>query len=344
MKLKKSKRPHDPGSKATTRTPPPVVGKILATTDFSAASRTGVQYAISLAEKIGAAVELLHVVEPHSWASGLGSGVPVRDDSAMVASARAQLATMAKGGAKAGVPVTGSVSVQSGNAFHAITTVAREHVAELIVIATHGYTGLERVLLGSTAERVVRHAPCPVLTVPLNYRPGRIGRPSAFRLRKILVPLDFSNLANDALPYATLLAAKLGAEVILLHVVEKFPIDYLLGGGLTNEVFVPMMKQAEADLEGIAQSLDDLAKFKISTSVREGSPYEEICHAAKALEVDLVVLTTHGYTGLKQFWLGSTAERVVRHSPCPVMSVRELDRKPMPVRSTGKVQQHRTAG
>ena len=327
MKPKHSKPPGAPRRKATAPATPPVVERILATTDFSDASRAGVQYALSLAKKIGASVELLHVVEPRSWASGMGSVLPARDDSAAVASARARLAAMATRGTKGGVPVTGSVSVRPGNAFHAIITAARERSVELIVIATHGYTGLERVLLGSTAERVVRHAPCPVLTVP-----GRLGRLPPFRLRKILVPLDFSNLSQDALPYATLLAAKFGAEVTLLHVVEKFPIDHLLGGGLLNEVFVPLMKQAEADLEGIAQGLEAGTKLKVTTAVREGSPYGEICQAAKSLDADLVILTTHGHSGLKQFWLGSTAERVVRHSPCPVLSVRELDRRPLPIR------------
>jgi nucleotide-binding universal stress UspA family protein len=77
-------------------------------------------------------------------------------------------------------------------------------------------------------------------------------------------------------------------------------------------------------LEGIATHLTQSTGVKVSAVVREGRPYEESCAAAKALTADLIVQTTHGYTGLKHVWLGSTAERVVRHAPCPVLVVREF--------------------
>ena len=82
------------------------------------------------------------------------------------------------------------------------------------------------------------------------------------------------------------------------------------------------MKQAEVDLARAAADLAESFGIKISAAVREGKPHEEICEAAKALGADLIVLTTHGYTGLKHVWLGSTAERVVRHALCPVLVVR----------------------
>jgi nucleotide-binding universal stress UspA family protein len=295
---------------------------ILATTDFSPESLAGVRYAVALAERLGAAVALLHIIERRTWLSELGSIVPVREDSEVVASARAQLTALAKRDKKSGVAVTCSVFVRAGNPFHTITTAAHEHEAELIVIATHGRTGAERVLLGSTAERVVRHAPCPVLTVPTRTQSKRTGKTPPFKLRKILVPIDFSGISKDALPWATFLAARFGAELILLHVVEKFPIDYLLGSGLTNETLVPFMEQAEAGLERMAASLSKATDARTSAIVRQGTPFAEICHAAKTLGADIIVLTTHGYTGLKHAWLGSTAERVVRHAPCPVLTVR----------------------
>ena len=77
----------------------------------------------------------------------------------------------------------------------------------------------------------------------------------------------------------------------------------------------------------IDTNTEEINGIKVSAAVREGKPHEEICEAAKAMGADLIVLTTHGYTGLKHVWLGSTAERVVRHAPCPVLVVRELSRK-----------------
>jgi nucleotide-binding universal stress UspA family protein len=94
-----------------------------------------------------------------------------------------------------------------------------------------------------------------------------------------------------------------------------------------NHVIVPLMKQAEADLGRLAKSLSKSTGLTTSAVVREGKPFEEICHAARTVGADLIVLSTHGYTGLKHVWLGSTAERVVRHAHCPVLAVRELNRK-----------------
>ncbi len=328
MKTKNSKRPAKIRRPSAAPSTPPKIKKILATTDFSDASRHGVGYAVALAEKLGAAVALLHVVEPGSWVSNMGSVIWVREDSEVVASAREKLATMAEREGKGEVAVTFSVALRTGNAFDAIATAALEHGSELIVIATHGRTWADRVLLGSTAERVVRHAPCPVLTVPARSKSKRTRKTAEFRLRKILVPIDFSGVSKAALPWATLLAARCGAEVVLLHAVERPPVDDLWAPGLNADSFAPLMKQAGADLERIAGGLSKSTGSKISAAVREGSPYEAICEAAKTLDADLIVLTTHGYTGLKKVWLGSTAERVVRHSPCPVLTVRELQRKP----------------
>ena len=465
MKLKPSTKPGKNRRKFSTPAAPANIQlkTLLATTDFSDAARSGVRYAVTLAEHLGATVSLLHVIEPPSWMAGMGDVPLVREDSDVVASARAQLAALAKREGKGDVAVSFSVrtgkpyheittaadnraadliviathgytglehvllgstaervvrhapcpvltiparalpkragkaapfklkkilvpidfsnhskaalpwatllaaqfnaelvllvredsdvvasaraqlaalakregkgdvavsfSVRTGKPYHEITTAADNRAADLIVIATHGYTGLEHVLLGSTAERVVRHAPCPVLTIPARALPKRAGKAAPFKLKKILVPIDFSNHSKAALPWATLLAAQFNAELVLLHVAEKFPIDYLLGRELMSEMIVPALKQAEADLELMAAGLSKSTSGKISAVVREGKPYDAICEAAKAMGADLIVLTTHGYTGLKHVWLGSTAERVVRHSPCPVLAVRELNRK-----------------
>lgn len=163
--MKNSNQPAKTRRQSATTITPPNILKVLAATDFSDESRFGVRYAVALAEKLGAGVILPQVIEPRTWLSELGSVGPARVDSEVVASARAQLATLAKREGKGDVAVTFCVSVRTGNPFHAITTAALEQPAELMVIATHGHTGAERVLLGSTAERVVRHASYPVLVV-----------------------------------------------------------------------------------------------------------------------------------------------------------------------------------
>ncbi len=325
MKTKNSKTSGPAQRKTNAPAAPPILQKILVTTDFSAQSLPAVRYALALGGKTGAAVTLLHVVETASSMSGLEAVLLARTDAEVAELARTKLEAFAQREAKGAGKIT--TVVRTGKPFHEISLVAGERAADLIVIATHGHTGLKRVWLGSTAERVVRHAPCPVLTVPTRDLPKRPGPASAFRLKKILVPIDFSNLSQDALPYAALLAKKFGAEVILLHVVQLFPMDRLLGGELISQTIVPAIQQAEIDLARMAADLSAATGGKVSGVAREGTPHEAICQTAKSLKADLVVLTTHGYSGLKHVWLGSTAERVVRHASCPVLAVRELIRK-----------------
>ncbi len=295
---------------------------VLATTDFSEESQSGVRYAVAVAQQLGATVALLHVIELPSRLAEMEVVPLACDDSEWTALAGLQLKKLAARESKKELLLT--TRLRTGKPFHEICAAAAESAADLIVIATHGYTGAQRVLLGSTAECVVRHAPCPVLTVRHSTPPARTNNPPRLKLGRILVPLDFSDLSKAALPWAAYLAAQFDAAIVLFHVVEKFPIDHLLGRELLNHTMVPQMKQAEADLEELATGLRKSTGVNLSAVVREGKPFEEICRAAETVGADLIVLTTHGYTGLKHVWLGSTAERVVRHALCPVLVVREL--------------------
>ena len=303
------------------------IQNILATTDFSKECIAGVRYAAALGKKMGAAVALLHVVEfptPPPM-PGMRSVTRSPQDSEVAKRARVRLKTLAKRESKGDLLL--NPILRSGNSFYGIITTARERAVDLIVVATHGYTGANRVLLGSITERVVRHAPCPVLTVPARTAPSRTRKTPPLDLKRILVPIDFSKTSETALPWAASLAAESSAELILLHVVEKFPVNYVLGHRFLNKTITPLMKQSEAELKRMAERLSKSTELKASALVRDGKPFNEICRAAEKLGADLVVLTTRGYTGLKNVWLGSTAERVVRHARCPVLVVRELNRK-----------------
>jgi nucleotide-binding universal stress UspA family protein len=296
----------------------PTIRRIVSTTDFSEESRGGVQYALAMAEQLGATVTLVHVIEPPSPISGMEAVPIARPDSEIKARVRAGLDNMVD--RESTVNVRLEPQVRTGKPFHEIIAAARE--ADLIVISTHGYTGVKRVLLGSTAERVVRHAVCPVLTV----RASLTRKTAPLTLKKILVPIDFSKLSRDALRWAILLARRFGSEIFLVHVVQKFPIDSTLTDG-GSDWLRRLRQQAKADLAAMAVSLRESAEVSASAVVREGTPFDEICKAARSLGADLIVLTTHGHTGLKRIWLGSTAERVVRHAHCPVLAVRAFKRK-----------------
>lgn len=325
MKLsKKSGTARPAGSSPGTR---PKIQRILATTDLSNESLVGVRYAVALAEKVGAAVALLHVVQfpTPTPMPGMRSMTLALQDSDIAKRARVGLKALARRESKGDLNLT--PLLRNGNSLYGITTIARERAVDLIVIATQGYGRAKRILLGSTAERVVRHSPCAVLTVPAGTTKRRRGKMPSFQPKRILVPIDFSKTSAAALPWAASLASESHAELVLLHVVEKFPIDYLLGRELMNQTLTPLMKHAEAELKPMAQSLSKSTGLKASSVVRDGKSFKEICSVAQKLGADLIVLTTRGYTGVKNVWLGSTAERVVRHAHCPVLAVRERKRK-----------------
>lgn len=136
--------------------------------------------------------------------------------------------------------------------------------------------------------------------------------------RTILVPIDFSDNGLEAVWQARVLLQDADGELLLLHVVEPpfYPALYA-GGPLDGEV----LSWAERRLQDIRdEEIGDRAK--VTTLVREGTPYVEIVKAAEEENVDLILLATHGRTGVKHALLGSTAERVVRTAPCPVLTIR----------------------
>jgi nucleotide-binding universal stress UspA family protein len=324
--MSSSKLSEDPRRKPVISPARTRIQKIIATTDLSNKSMTGVRYAMALAAKIDASVALLHVVElPNPPPMpGMRTVLLSLQDSKITNRAWRRLKTIARRESKGDLKL--SPILRSGNSVYGIITAARECAADLIVMATHGYTGAERVLLGSTTERVVRHAPCLVLTVPLRTTRRR-GPKNPPELKKILVPIDFSKTSETALPWAASLAGVSNAEVILLHVVEKVAIDNLLGRELMNARTTALRSYGEARLKRTAAELSEATGLKVSAIVREGKPFREICSLANSFRAGLIALTTQGNTGLRRVLLGSTAERVVRHSPCAVLVVRKLKKQ-----------------
>ena len=144
----------------------------------------------------------------------------------------------------------------------------------------------------------------------------------AIQLRRILVPVDFSDPSSQAFSYAARFAQHFGGEITLLHVVQQTPVAPFAG-------FPPYLQYVEQDFENAERTLQTFAAqhaHKSSTLhvvVRTGLAAHEIVETARDLDSDLIVIATHGYTGWKHFCIGSTAERVVRTAPCPVFVVRE---------------------
>jgi nucleotide-binding universal stress UspA family protein len=152
-------------------------------------------------------------------------------------------------------------------------------------------------------------------------------RPSAavvpFRVKSILVPIDFSAPSKMALAYAVAVARQFKAKLTLLHVVEPVATpDFAASFPLVMEDD-KLMAAAKKELEGAAKAARIPRGMVEKKLVRFGRSFHEITSAARTRKVDLVIIATHGYTGLKHAVLGSTTERVVRHAPCPVLVVRQ---------------------
>ncbi|OLE56480.1 MAG: hypothetical protein AUG74_19225, partial [Bacteroidetes bacterium 13_1_20CM_4_60_6] len=137
-------------------------------------------------------------------------------------------------------------------------------------------------------------------------------------MKSILVPIDFSPGSKKALKYALPFARQFGAQIILLHVVE--PV------GTPDFAYFPLTMENDKVMAIASGKLDLLCRQEAiaprliaKTLARHGKAYQEIADAARTLKVDLIIIATHGYTGLKHAFLGSTTERVVRHAPCPVL-------------------------
>ena len=138
-----------------------------------------------------------------------------------------------------------------------------------------------------------------------------------------LVPIDFSEYANQALDYAITLAGKLGARVTLLHVIQPLPL-----GGVDMGMTLPgtFVQDLEAEIRrdmGALRERVTAAGLEGNMVIVHGVPFHEIIEAAKTQQVDLIVLGTHGRTGLLYVFLGSVAEKVVRLAPCPVLVARQ---------------------
>ncbi len=143
-------------------------------------------------------------------------------------------------------------------------------------------------------------------------------------IKKVLVPIDFSDYSKSALRYAVNFAKSFDSEIILIYVVEPiiYPPDFSMG-----QIAMPTFS-TDWDIRA-KEELDKLAKNEISNSskvktiIRTGKPYVEIIDTAKEEDIDLIIIATHGHSGVEHLLFGSTAEKVVRKAPCPVLTLRE---------------------
>jgi len=283
---------------------------ILYPTDFSEPSELALPFATALARRYDATIHALHVltpiVTPESGMSGIAVQAEVESASSFMHQLDSQLA-----GVEHQTTVENALSV-----WEAVEHAIGEQAIDLIVIGTHGRTGVPRLLLGSVAEEVFRRSPCPVMTV------GPAVRTSTHtggRFRRILFATDYSAASAVAGPYAVSLAENNEARLLLLHVTR--PIEQRKRD-----------QKCELSVAEMIHRLYDIVPERAhlsippEVSIEYGSPAERIIDAAKHRSADLIVLgvrSARGHLGAATHLERRTAHEVVARASCPVLTVRE---------------------
>ena len=298
--------------------------RILVPIDFSPESEKTLRFAKVFGARFGATLQLIYVVAPPpSFPSGQGMLPLAFFEKRIVAGALKRLKKLA---AEYSLPPRPNrCTVRVGVAADKINEIAREMGADLVAISTRGYTGLKHFFLGSTTGRVVRSAPCPVLVVRDREhlsarRSARRGR-TPLQFQKILVPLDFSECSRLGLDYALGFAREFRASLVLFHSVVH---SYALGDEYTApevpNVLGLQQDFAEDEMKALRDELPE-SHLEITSKITVGSLVEQLDEYVRANAVDLIITSTHGRSGLKRIFIGSTAEQIVRHAPCSVLVV-----------------------
>lgn len=274
------------------------VRTVLFPTDFSACAEHALAHAVALARAYEATLHVLHVRKPgeaagpHPWPEP--GGLDLRH-----------------------------VEREGEDAAAALLAYAEEHAVDVIAMGTHGRTGFQKLMIGSVAEKTVRLAPCPVLAVPHRARELKGG---AAAVERVLAPVDFSEFGRAALVHARELAALFDARLDVLHIVQQATLPAAYG---LDPMFAFPTRILERSREGLADFVREAPgpEVPIELHVELGYPALNIVEFARQQGSDLIVMATHGLTGLKHFLIGSVAERVVREAPCAVFTVRSFGRQ-----------------
>jgi nucleotide-binding universal stress UspA family protein len=283
--------------------------RILFPTDGSDGAEAAFDHVLDVATDHGATVHLLNVADTtHDSVTRVGRTVidVLESEGEGVVEAAAERA------AERGVETV--TAVLQGGVPETIATYASEHDIDVIAIPTRGRTGLDRLLLGSTTEHVVRRSSVPVLSI----RPD--GEPMAYPYRNVLVAVDGSECAAEALDRAVSLAAESGATLHVLSVVDL--------GGLGIEAYsgIETLVETAEEIVEEAAAVAEAAGVETVEHVEAGSSPARVIRAYLAdRDVDLVAMGTRGRTGVERYVLGSVAERTVRTAPVPVLTVPDAD-------------------
>jgi nucleotide-binding universal stress UspA family protein len=294
--------------------------KILFPTDFSRCSEQALTHAVFLAEKYGAEIHVLHVVTLFKDQPSIISDEITETEATIrkledIAEKQLNKVVDAKGSEDMKIITATKREV---SAAPAILEYVSDNNIDLIVMGTHGRRGLGHLLLGSAAEEVVRMSPCPVLTVR---ETKQTKTPET--INNILVPVDFSDHSAKALAYASEIALSYNAQLQVLHIIEEtiHPAFSLVGKSSIFDLIPGIEDDCRKRTKKMLKAtVPD--KVRSNVYIKNGRAASDIIKFAKENSTDLIVIATHGLTGLEHMLLGSITEKVVRMAHCPVFTVK----------------------
>jgi len=282
--------------------------KIVVPLDGSKLAEQVLPYAQVLAVACGASVTLMRVTDP---------------DARMPFTTNQSASDYLKYTAASLTPLSVDTLEKIGKPAEVIVDITSGDDGYLIVMATHGVTGPRRWLLGSVASKVVQTAMSPILLIRANQEAALTG---PIALKRLVVPLDGSGLAEKVLPYARVLASKLNLDLQLLRTYSLPPDAYVVADGVIAQGPAQYRKslheESEKYLEEKVESLRADGFAAVSATVIEGEAASEIIDLAASPPQGLIAMATRGRSGLGRLVLGSVAERVVQNSISPVMLIR----------------------
>ncbi len=287
--------------------------RILCPVDFSDFSVSAYEYALTVAEYYKAGLVALHAIElsKYPYADYVGATGDLADLSrALCEGGKAKLREFVKKHSRHAVEP--QLVVDQGNASDLILSYTQTHNIDLIVMGTHGRRGFDRLVLGSTTDRVMRRACSPVLVVSNPaHNVMTTGPDGKHRLSRILFCTDFSANSERARAYAISLTAEYGAELTLLHVAE---------GASDQSNAEAIIAESKQELDKLIAE-DERKQLKVRTLLRFGKPYEEIVRYATEVQTSLIIMTARGGDAVDRAIFGSTTYRVIQLGPCPVLAI-----------------------
>jgi len=286
------------------------IEKLLLPTDCSEFSEGAIREAVNLAKTCSSKLFVVSVIETNPEYESIAPQLIEKAEK----ETRQHLESVKNRAAKEGVDCE-IIARQGEDPYKYIVDEAAKHQVSMIIMGRRGRKGLKRLMMGSVTAKVIGHSPCNVLVVP---------RAARLEFRKILVATDGSKYSNAAASEAVAIAKRCGATLIAASVVPYESISPL--GIVHSEMQWELVteesrKAAENNIKNVKE-IAEKEDVKIEELILEGRPYEAIINAAKEKRVDLIVVGSHGRTGLDRLLMGSVTEKVIGHTPCPVLVVK----------------------